>query len=138
MGVGGSSPLIPTTHKGSRKTIFFVLIILGLTLPLKNFGDDMAFIVPGAFIVLIAIAILLFGSFDKISKLTIKTTRYIQQENKEDLKDIADNTADIYSDAITKATKAVKKGTKETMFCKFCGAEIDFDSKFCNRCGKEQ
>ena len=42
------------------------------------------------------------------------------------------------------AAKEIAKGVKEgmandeTMFCKHCGAIIDADSKFCNKCGKEQ
>ena len=48
------------------------------------------------------------------------------------------------SPTLGKAAKEIAKGVKEgvadgeTMFCKHCGALIDADSKFCNKCGKEQ
>ena len=78
------------------------------------------------------------GFRPEITKMATKSAKYIQDENKEDLKDIVDTTADIAGDAITKTTKAIKKGLKDTKFCKHCGAEIDADSKFCSSCGKEQ
>ena len=68
-----------------------------------------------------------------------KSARYIQQQNKDDLKDIVDTTADIASDGITKTTKAIKKGlSANKIYCKHCGAQIDADSKFCNQCGEKQ
>ena len=81
---------------------------------------------------------LMYGFSPEIAKLRIKFTKHVQQENKDDLKDIANNTADITSDAITKNTIAVKKRLDDTKYCKYCGKEIDFDSIFCNKCGKEQ
>ena len=60
------------------------------------------------------------------------------EENKDDLKHIADNTADIVNEALTKTAEAFKNGIKDTKFCKHCGAQIDADSKFCSKCGKEQ
>ena len=59
-------------------------------------------------------------------------------EKKGDLTDIADTGADIASGAIKKTVKAIKEGLKDTKFCKHCGAEIDANSVFCNKCGKEQ
>ena len=87
---------------------------------------------------MIAFVGLALGFRPEIAKLKTKTAKYIQEENKDDLTDIASNTADITSDAITKTTKAIKKGINDTMFCKHCGSEIDADSKFCKKCGKEQ
>ena len=57
---------------------------------------------------------------------------------KEDLKDIVDNTLDITHDAIVKTSSAIKNAGQETKFCKHCGAQIDSDSRFCSKCGKEQ
>jgi hypothetical protein len=58
--------------------------------------------------------------------------------NKEDLKDIASTAVEITSEAITKTATAIKTGLDDKMFCKHCGEKIDSDSKFCNKCGKEQ
>ena len=78
------------------------------------------------------------GFKPELTRLKTKTTKYIQEENKEDLTDIVSNTADISSEAIKTVTKSIKSGMQDTMFCKHCGKEIDADSKFCNKCGKEQ
>jgi len=59
-------------------------------------------------------------------------------KNQEKLTKIANQNADINSEAITKSAKALKKGFKDTVFCKHCGESIDSDSKFCKKCGKEQ
>ena len=75
---------------------------------------------------------------EEIAPDFIKSQKRIQQANKEDLTDIASTGADISSVAVTKTVRAIKKGLKDTMFCKHCGAEIDIDSKFCNSCGGEQ
>lgn len=75
----------------------------------------------------------------KIMSTQVKATKYMMDESKEDLKSIADDTADVSKDAITTTTRAIKKGfTKDTIYCKHCGSEIDSDSKFCKSCGKEQ
>lgn len=75
----------------------------------------------------------------KIMSTNVKATKYMMDESKEDLKSIADDTADVSKDAITTTTRAIKKGfTKDTIYCKHCGSEIDSDSKFCKSCGKEQ
>lgn len=86
----------------------------------------------------VGIACLMRGFAPEIAKRTIKTSRYIQQENKEDLKDIVNTSADISKDAIKTVVKSVKEGIKDSKFCKHCGAEIDADSKFCSECGKPQ
>ena len=86
----------------------------------------------------IGVSCLVMGFRPEITKMSTKSIKYIQQENKEDLKDIISTTADIASEAVTKTTTAIKQGIEDTIFCKHCGAKIDFDSKFCNKCGKEQ
>ena len=93
------------------------------------------------FVVMFVFSILMFVSpkfRGKIMSRQIKSTKYMMDESKEDLKSIANTTADISNEAITKTTRAVKKGLKDTIFCKHCGAEIDSDSTFCKSCGKEQ
>ena len=82
---------------------------------------------------------LVAGFSPEIAKLKAKGDKYIQQETKGDLSDIASTSADIHSEAITKTAKAIKEGLEEeTIYCKHCGESIDVDSKFCKKCGKEQ
>ena len=77
------------------------------------------------------------GFGPEIAKARAKTLRYIQEENKDDLTAIANNSAEIMSDAVSKTANAIANGVQKTMFCKHCGARIDADSTFCSRCGKE-
>ena len=34
--------------------------------------------------------------------------------------------------------QSVSVGNRDKAYCKECGAQIDADSKFCNKCGKQQ
>ena len=77
----------------------------------------------------------MIGFRPEMAKLSTKTAKYIQEENKEDLKEIVTTTAEIHSEAVTVTTKAIKEGLKDTMYCKHCGKEVDIDSKFCKHCG---
>ena len=123
--------------------IGIIIAILGFYFIFTGFGDFESnnfmigmFIIPLG--IIIGVPCLINGFHPEITKANIKSTKYIQEDNKEDLKDIADNAADITSDAITKTATAIKNGVKSTKFCKHCGAEIDSDSRFCCKCGKEQ
>ena len=78
------------------------------------------------------------GFRPEITKLSTKTAKYVQEENKEDLTDIADTGADIISGAVTKVARAVNDGIRKTKFCKYCGAQIDEDSVYCSQCGEKQ
>ena len=138
------------------KAIGFVLIAIGvilliaaITTRVPEMGSDhwfemhskrMFLIFGGVACGMISLPVLILGFRAEIAKVSTKTAKYIQNETKEDLTEIADNTADIVSGAITKTTRAVKEGlTKEdAIFCKHCGKAIDSDSKFCRHCGKEQ
>lgn len=116
--------------------------ITGIIFLIIGFGDfETEFFMIGGFMMAFGLMAtfpcLIIGFSPEISKLSTKTTKYIQQQNKEDLTDIANTSAEITEGAISKSAKAVKNGLKDTMFCKHCGAEIDSDSKFCKSCGKE-
>ena len=104
-----------------------------------NFGSNNflvgMFMMPIGFF--IGFTFLMLGFRPEISKMATKSVKYIQQENKEVLKDIASTNAEINSDAVTTTARAIKEGLKNTIFCKHCGKEIDADSKFCRYCGKE-
>lgn len=83
--------------------------------------------------------VLLISSFTPLfHKVSVKTTKYIMSETKEDLTEIADMSADIASPIITKTVGAVKEEFRDTKYCKHCGAKIDEDSKYCSECGKRQ
>lgn len=140
-------------EKNNKPKLFLILKIIGIigiiigiygiTLSIGGFGDFESndFMIGGfmtTFGLFIGISCTVGGFIPELAKLRTKTAKYIQEQNKEDLTDIASNTADITSEAITKTTKAIKKGLKDTKFCKHCGSEIDKDSKFCTECGKEQ
>ena len=94
------------------------------------------FLLPVGIIATVAGIFVGFGP--EIAKMKARNAKYIQQEIKGDLTDIANTNAEINSGAITTTTQAVKKGLSDNKFCKYCGAEIDADSVFCNKCGKEQ
>ena len=123
--------------------IGIILAIIGFVLTFVGFGDFESnnFMIGGfltTFGLFIGISCLIIGFRPEITKMSAKSAKYIQQENKEDFRDIAGNTAEIASEAITKTTTAIKKGLDDKIFCKYCGEKIDSDSKFCNKCGKEQ
>ena len=123
--------------------IGIILAIIGFVLTFVGFGDFESnnFMIGGfltIFGLFIGISCLIIGFRPEITKMSAKSIKYIQQENKEDLKDIVSTTADIASEAVTTTATAIKQGIEDTIFCKHCGAKIDFDSKFCNKCGKEQ
>ena len=120
-----------------------VVTIIGFVLTFTGFGnfENNNFMI-GSFMstfgLFLAIVFLMIGFRPEIIKMSAKSAKYIQQQNKEDLSSIVNTSADIASEAITKTTQAIKKGIKDTMFCKHCGEEIDADSKFCNFCGRKQ
>lgn len=89
-------------------------------------------------ICMISVFILIASFMPAFSKVSVKTARYIQDENKEDLKAMATTQAEISEEAIAKSAKAIKRGFQDSKFCKYCGQEIDSDSVFCSKCGKEQ
>lgn len=76
----------------------------------------------------------------KLSSSAIGIKKQILDENEEILTDIAHTEAQINSIGIKSAAKSIKEGLTETdsIYCKYCGCNIDSDSKFCKKCGKEQ
>lgn len=76
----------------------------------------------------------------KLSSTAVGIRKQILDENEDVLTDIAHKEAKIKSVGIKSATKAIKEGLteKDSIYCKYCGSEIDTDSKFCKKCGKEQ
>ena len=83
----------------------------------------------------VGLSCLIMGFRPEISKMTTKSAKYILEENKDDLKDVSNTTAEITSEAISKTASAIKEGFKSSIYCKYCGQKIDNDSKFCKHCG---
>jgi hypothetical protein len=122
--------------------IGIILAIAGFVLTFVGFGDFESnnFMIGGlmaVFGLFIGVSGLMIGFRPEITKASTQSIKYIQQENKEDLKDIANTRADIASEAITKTVASIKKGFDDKIFCKYCGEKIDPDSKFCSKCCKE-
>lgn len=119
-----------------------LLIVLGTVVCREEFGDGTMPNIPllsiGIFLIPVSISLIVWGFSKKISSFMVGMISDIQAENKDTMKNMANTNAEIHEEAITRTTKAVKNGIKDTKFCKHCGATIDTDSKFCKNCGKEQ
>lgn len=69
----------------------------------------------------------------------VNVHKNIIDQNEDQLREMATKQANISKDAVETTARAIKDGfTKDTIYCKHCGATIDRDSKFCKECGKEQ
>ena len=117
----------------------FVFGIIQLVSGFENFEDNSfvigMFMMPfGLFLGSTGIVV---GFRPEITKHTIKTAKYLQEENKEELKKIMSTVAEINSEAVTVTAQAAKEGLKEMMHCKYCGQKIDIDSQFCKHCGQK-
>ena len=108
------------------------------------FGLEPSFgcLIPGVIMVFFSIPCLMISLTPVFHKVSVKTAKYLQESNREDLEDIATTSAEIGAEATTITAKAMatglKEGFKDTKFCKHCGSEIDRDSKFCSECGGQQ
>lgn len=123
--------------------IFAAVAIAGFVLTFIGFGEDgNMFIIGGVMVcfgLFIGILCLSSGFSPEMTKLATKSAKYIQQQNKADLTDIANTNADISGEAVTKTAKAIKKGLSEnTKFCIHCGEEIPESAIFCSKCGEKQ
>ena len=71
--------------------------------------------------------------------ISIKSNKNIIDKNEENLKEIVKKSANISAPGIEATVRAIKKGfTTNPVYCKYCGEKIDYDSKYCKYCGKEQ
>ena len=122
--------------------IGIILAIIGFILACKGFGDfESNNFMIGMFLgpigMFLAFTSLIIGFRPELTKLSTKSVKYIQEENKEDLKDIVTTNAQITKDAVTTTVQAVKEGIEDQIYCKYCGNKIDKDSVFCKHCGKK-
>lgn len=74
----------------------------------------------------------------KLMSRQIKAGKYMMDESKDDIKSISDDIAFATKDSVKTTVRAIKEGFKDSIYCKYCGNEIDSDSKYCKKCGKEQ
>lgn len=131
-------------HLKVLRIVGFFIIILGIAMIV--FGAIMAhqsdmwgfLIFGGVAVILFGIILIFTGLSAKIDIAEAKTRRYTAQATEGDMTDIANIQADVVDDAVTNTVKAVKRGLKDTKYCKYCGEEIDADSAFCKHCGKSQ
>ena len=137
----------------SKKPIFFLIFkiigvagivaaVYGAVLAIRGFGDFESndFMIGGFLAVLgvfVGISCTVVGFGPEIAKARVQTTRYIQEEAKDDLTAIASKSAEILKDAVTTTAEAIREGIEIKKYCKHCGAKIDSDAKFCTACGKE-
>ena len=129
------------------KLVGFCLLAVSITLLVLSFivesqwkghAPHPALMIPGMWLLVLAIVLIISGFTPELSKIALNNARYIQQQTKDTQKDIADTTEEIAHDAIKNTAIAVKEGLKEYKYCKHCGEQIDVDSTFCKHCGKEQ
>lgn len=149
------------------KIVAPILLVLGITLIVLSctvLGDkevfmgeteiwpNVACLIPGILVTFIGFLGSVFAFIPQINKTIVQTEKYLQQENKDDLTDIASTKAEIYGGAVTTTTKAIKEGWTDGQtnslpidddgdpqkFCKHCGQMIDADSTFCTHCGGKQ
>ena len=127
--------------------VFLCVAITGIVFIVTGFGDfeSNKFMLGGimtGFGFFLTATCAGIGFMPEMSKFSVKTTKYIQQVNKDDMADIASTNAEIHSDAVKTMANAVKEGFENadspTVYCKHCGEKIDADSRFCKACGKEQ
>lgn len=71
--------------------------------------------------------------------VSINSRKNILDGNEDTLRDMSTRTANINKEGIEITTRAIKDGlSSNSIYCKHCGKSIDEDSKFCKFCGKEQ
>ena len=121
--------------------IGIIIAFIGIVLLINGFGnfENNNFIIGGfmmTFGLFIGLVCLINGFKPELSKLSIKSTKYIQEQNKDEIKDIVDTTVDISIDSIERVVETIKD--EDQIYCKHCETLIDIDSKFCKKCGKEQ
>ena len=121
------------------------------------------FIILSALLTAGGFAILMIGLAPYIGKLSLKRRQEILEYSGEDMTNIGNKMVDISAPVMNKMVdisapmmnkavdnvvvpsfrkikEAIKEDEEKTpqIYCKHCGVQIDEDSKFCKKCGKEQ
>lgn len=79
----------------------------------------------------------------ELMKTTAKTGTIAEKEILDENEDIMSSNerrkANIKKEGIEVTARAIKDGlTSNKIYCRYCGAYIESDSRFCKNCGKEQ
>ena len=76
---------------------------------------------------------------EDISNIAIQTKKNILEKNEDNLKDISNMESNIKKEYVKNIAKGIKEGLTDSdnIYCKYCGASIDYDSKYCKTCGKK-
>ena len=80
------------------------------------------------------------NSLSDLAGTALDIKKNILTENEETLKEMYTKEAEIEKEGLKIKTSAIREGLngKKIIYCKYCGAVIDSDSKFCKSCGKKQ
>ena len=146
-----------------------LMLVIGIVFIIIAFTTHQAgFLVPSLLLLFPGLICCVFTFAPLAQKNAIKTQKYIQESNRDDLTDIMSTGLGIGIDATSNAideneddlrniadkgasimagpiatmagsiSRGIKEGARDTKFCKHCGSEIDRDSKFCSECGGQQ
>ena len=138
-------------------TIGLIMLIGGIVTVIKlgvidnkptNAGIGAPFIIIGLGVSIWGLQIrFLLGNQREISAYMVQQQIPIAQEGMEKMAPsigkagatIAKEMAPAYGDIAKEISKGIKEGAKESddsIYCKYCGSQIDADSSFCKKCGK--
>lgn len=71
--------------------------------------------------------------------ISIRSKKQILAENEELLREINEMETDLETEKLKRKVRVIKDELKDnSIYCKHCGKQIDKDSRFCKHCGKEQ
>ena len=116
--------------------------VAGIVLLITGFGkfESSRFIIGGmmmSFGLVAAFPCLIIGFSPELTRMRVRSSRYIQNENREDLTELANTSAEIMSGAVKTVANAARDSEKPR-FCRHCGKSIPEDARFCPACGGQQ
>lgn len=129
-------------QKNSKKVngIGTILLTVGVIMLLFGFIMSFGFHKLGFFVfAVIGLALVGFGGQAKLLGNGRNIQAYFVQQNIPVAKEGIEKMSPSMGKAAEEVAKGIKKGLSDdnTIYCKYCGAEIDVDSSFCKKCGKE-
>ena len=128
-------------HAKKRKIFTFfgiILVIIGFACFIAG---PILFATTGKFYLAFVSFLGVFILFPGFVLLSLGTTRAMLEFQAQSVGPVAVEATDKYGKKVVKTmAQAVKEGLSdedETIYCKYCGNEIDADSEFCKFCGKK-
>lgn len=115
---------------------------------MKKQATGMFLLIPGIFVTVVGAMIRFFvGNHREIMAYQIQQVMPVAQEGIEKVaptigkvgRTISEEMAPAYGKIAQEISKGIKTGMGDTtkIYCKYCGGEIDSDSNFCPKCGKQ-